>query len=76
MFANPQLRPYSFRRLMIVIATGFIPLLQMTTVSTMNGYMGKQPEAWKEYCAEYWLKKNKESMGRCTGHRDITEILL
>ena len=20
-----------------------------------NGYVGKQPVGWKEYCAEYWL---------------------
>ena len=30
--------------------------------------------AWKEYRAEYW--KLQESMDRCTGRRDITEILL
>ena len=41
-----------------------------------NGYVGKQPIAWKEYCAEYWLKELQESMDRCTGHHDITEILL
>ena len=41
-----------------------------------NGYVGKQPVAWKEYCAEYWLKELLESMNRCTGRRDITEILL
>ena len=23
-----------------------------------NGYVRKQPMAWKEYCAEHWLKKN------------------
>ena len=23
-----------------------------------NSYVGKQPVVWKEYCAEYWLKKN------------------
>ena len=40
-----------------------------------NGYVGKQPVAWKEYCVEYWLKKLQESMDRCTGHRSITEIL-
>ena len=22
-----------------------------------NGYVGKQPVAWKEYCEEYWLKE-------------------
>ena len=41
-----------------------------------NGYLGKQPVAWKEYCAEYWLKELQESMDRCTGHSDITEVLL
>ena len=41
-----------------------------------NGYLEKQPVVWKGYCAEYWLKKFQESMDRCTGRRDITEILL
>ena len=41
-----------------------------------NGYVGKQPVAWREYCVEYWLKEFHERMERCTGHRDITEILL
>ena len=27
-----------------------------------NGYVGKQPVAWKEYCVEYWLKELQESM--------------
>ena len=31
---------------------------------------------WKEYYAEYWLKELLESMDRCTGRRDVTEILL
>ena len=39
-----------------------------------NGYMGKQPVAWKEYCAEYWLKELQGSMDRCSNRRDITEI--
>ena len=38
--------------------------------------MRKQPVAWKEHCAEYWLKELQESMDRCTCRRDITEILL
>ena len=25
-----------------------------------NGNVGKQSVAWKEYCAEYWLKKNSK----------------
>ena len=41
-----------------------------------NDFMGKQPVAWKEYCAEYWLKELQGSMDRCTNLRDITEILL
>ena len=41
-----------------------------------NGYVGKQPVAWKEYCAEHWLNELQESMGRCTSRRDLTEILL
>ena len=41
-----------------------------------NGYVGQQPVARKEYCAEYWLKELQESMDKCTGRRDITEILL
>ena len=32
-----------------------------------NGYVGKQPVAWKEYCAEFWLKELQKSMVRCTG---------
>ena len=39
------------------------------------GYVGKQPVAWKEYCAEYWLKELQESVDRCTDRHDITEIL-
>ena len=32
--------------------------------------------AWKEYCAEYWLRELQESINRYTGHSNITEILL
>ena len=38
-----------------------------------DGYVGKQPMAWKEHCAEYWLKEVHESMDRFTGRRDVTE---
>ena len=38
--------------------------------------VGKEPVAWKEDCAEYWIKELQESMDRCTGRRDMTEILL
>ena len=32
--------------------------------------------AWKEYWGEYRLKDLQESMDRCTGRHDISEILL
>ena len=41
-----------------------------------SGYVVNQPVAWKEYYAEYWFKEVQESMDRCTGRRDMTEILL
>ena len=60
---DPWLGQYSFRGLMIVIATGFVPL--STTVCCFNnGYVGKQPVPWKEYCMEYWLKELQECMDR------------
>ena len=37
-----------------------------------NGYVRKKPLAWKEYCAEDWLKEHQESID-CTGCPDITE---
>ena len=41
----------------------------LTTVRCFdNGYVGKQPVTWKEYCAKYWSKELQESME--------TEILL
>ena len=68
---------YFFRGMMIVIARGFISL---SVRCFDNGYVGKQPVAWKECCAVYWLKKKKkklqQSMDRWTCRRDITEILL
>ena len=49
----------------------------LTTVRFLySRYVGKQPVAWKEYCAEYWFKELQESMDRCTGRHDLTEILL
>ena len=40
-----------------------------------NDYVGKQPVAWKEYCAEYWLKNSRKAW---TGadHSHITEIAI
>ena len=37
-----------------------------------DGYMGQQPVAWKEYCAEDWLKELQQSMDKCTCRRDVT----
>ena len=59
----------------MVVTKGFIPLSPLS-VFFNDDYVGKQPVASKEYCAEYWLKELQESMDRCTGHRDMTEILL
>ena len=60
---------------MIVIAAEFNSCL--TAVQCFDsGYVGKQPVAWKEYFAEYWLKELQKSMDRCTGCHNITEILL
>ena len=42
-----------------------------------NGYVGgKQPMAWKEFCAEFWSREFQENMDRCTGRLDATEITL
>ena len=71
---DPRLGQYSFRVLIIVIATGFIPLSALSIVSTIVMWESSQ-----------WLGKNivwstgkelQESMDRYTDRRDITEILL
>ena len=49
---DPCLGQISFRGLMTVIATGFIPLSALSVVSAMV-MLGKQLVAWKEYYAEY-----------------------
>ena len=41
-----------------------------------NGYVGKQPMAWEEHCAEYCLKELQGTVDGHTGRRDILEILL
>ena len=56
-----------------------LPPIYTTLTATRcfdNGYVGKPPVARKEYCVEKWLKEPQESMDRCTGRRDIIEILL
>ena len=63
---DPRLGQYSFRRLMIVIATGFIPLSPLSIVSVIVMWEISQ-----------WLGKNivrkefQESMDRCTDRRVI-----
>ena len=71
---DPKLCQYFFRELMIIIARGLIPLTAVHCFD--DGYVGKQPVAWKEYYAEYWFKELQERIDRCTGHYDITNILL
>ena len=49
----------------------------LTPVCCFNdGYVGKQPVAWKEYCVECWLKELQESLDRCNGCSNISEMLL
>ena len=49
----------------------------LTTVSCFdNDYVRKQPVASKEYSVEHWLKEFQESIDRCNGCCNITEILL
>ena len=69
---GPRLGQYTFLGLVIVIATGLIPLSPLSVVSTIVMWESSQ-----------WLGKNivrlrelQESMDRCTGRRDVTEILL
>ena len=66
---DPRFSQYSFRGLMMVTATGLTPLNAVHCFD--DGYVGKQPVAWKEYCVVYWLKELQESMERCTGARNI-----
>ena len=53
---DPRLSQYSFRELMTVLATGVIPLSQMSIVSKLE----KQPVFWKEHCVEYRQKELSE----------------
>ena len=68
---DPRLSQYSFRGLMIVIATGLIlsPLFR-------QWLCGKAASGLEKKCAEHWLEELQESMDRCTGRHDITEIRL
>ena len=70
---NPRVSQYSFQGLMSHCDRVRSSLT--TDRCFDNGYMGKQPVAWEEYCAEYWLKELQGSMDRCIDPHDITEIL-
>ena len=70
----PQLSQYSFQGLMSHCDSIHSSLTAVHCFD--NVYVGKQPVAWKEYCAEHWLKELQERMDRCTGCHDITAILL
>ena len=66
----PGLSQYAFRGLMMAIATKFIPLSPLS-ICFGNGHVGKNilRSTGKK-------KKYQESMGRCTGRHNITEITL
>ena len=65
---------YFLRGLMIVIATGLIPLSPLSIVSTL--VMWERSHWLGKICSGCRLKEFQESMDRCTGPRDITEIPL
>ena len=54
----------------------FFPFCKEMVIVLYQTSLGKQLVAWKEYFAEYWLKQLQESMDSCTGHCDLTEMLL
>ena len=60
---------------MIAIATGFICLSLLSIVSTMVMWERSQ-WLWKNIVWSTGYKELLENIDRCTGHRDITEILL
>ena len=51
---DPKLGHYFCRGLMMVIATEFTPLSFIAVHCYDDGYVGKQPVAWKEYCVKHW----------------------
>ena len=71
---DPRLGQYSLRGLMIVIATGFIPLSPLSLVS--KWLCGKAASGLERILCRVEVKRTQESMDRCNGNYDITEILL
>ena len=43
--------------------------------NTLTTELPGRGTVWKEYCVDSWRKELKESMNRCTGHRDLTGII-
>ena len=58
---DPRLGQYSFRGLMIVCQSNMIHSSLTAVLCFYNGFVGKQPVAWKEYCAEYWIKNSRKA---------------
>ena len=73
---DPRLGQYSFRGLMIVIATGFISFLFNRCPLFRQWFCGKAAIGLERMLCGLLVKKLQESMDRFTGHRDISEILL
>ena len=69
---DPRLGQYSFQGFMIVTESFLCHRCQMFR----QWFCGKAVSGLENSCAEYRLKEFKESMDRCTGHHNITEILL
>ena len=70
---------FVFFSVLKVIYEGFLFAIHSSLTNVRcfnNSHVGKQPVAWKEYCAEYWLKELQQGMDKCTDRCDITEILL
>ena len=61
---------------MIVIATGFITLSPLAVLSTKVMWESCKWLGKKIVRSTYRLNELQESLDRCTGRRDITEILL
>ena len=52
---DPRLSQYSFQGCMYDSHCNRINFSLTTVCCFDNGYVGKHPVAWKEYCMEYWL---------------------
>ena len=65
----------SRNRRRLLVLDGFHSFL-IVVICFDKGYVGKQPLACKKYCALHFVKELQESMDRCTGRCNITEILL